>query len=328
MSHANISIFVPHLGCPNQCSFCNQRHITGEYTVANAKSVDEAVTIAKTSKNYSPKDTEIAFFGGSFTAIDRDYMLSLLSAAKKYVDNGTVAGIRISTRPDCITDEILKILKNYCVTAIELGAQSLCDRVLSLNKRGHTAKDVENAVKLIRKYDFELGLQMMTGLYGDTREGSLYTANEFIRLMPDTVRIYPTIVIKDTKLADLVNSGEYAPQSLEDAVKLWCELKDLFENANINVIRLGLHSIDEETFVAGPWHPAFAELCESEKYYNLILSNLRNSGEYLVYVNEFEISKAIGHKKSNIIRLEKLGYNVKVSPLKTLNKYEINVCKI
>lgn len=328
MSHANISIFVPHLGCPNQCSFCNQKHITGTSMVANKDTVDKAVALAKTSKNYSAENTEIAFFGGSFTAIDKDHMICLLKAAQRYVLDGSVCGIRISTRPDCINDEILTILKKYNVTAIELGAQSLSEEVLLLNSRGHTAQDVVDAVKLIKKYDFELGLQMMTGLYGDSNEASIYTAKRIIELKPDTVRIYPTIVLKDTRLEVLVKNGEYAPQELESAVKLCTQIKDMFETAGIKVIRLGLHSIDESTYIAGPWHPAFAELCESDKYFNLLLSELKQPGKYIVYVNDFEISKAIGHKRSNLNKLSDLGFNIKICPDNALDKYQIKICKI
>ena len=164
MSHSNISIFVPHKGCPNDCSFCNQRAISGQMTSATASDVVDAVETA-IEYNVQPKNTEIAFFGGSFTAIEREDMLSLLTAAKHFLDIYKFKGVRISTRPDCINTDILETLKNYGVTAIELGAQSMDDGVLSANRRGHTAEDVRKASKLIKEYDFELGLQMMTGLY-------------------------------------------------------------------------------------------------------------------------------------------------------------------
>ena len=162
--HANISVFVPHLGCPNMCSFCNQRYIARTEEIPTEATVINAVNIAMGSKNYSAENTEIAFFGGSFTAIDKDYMLRLLGAAYPFVRDKKVAGIRISTRPDAIDEEILNILKNYGVTSIELGAQSMCDAVLQMNNRGHTVTDVINASKLIKEHGFSLGLQMMTGL--------------------------------------------------------------------------------------------------------------------------------------------------------------------
>ena len=170
IKHSNISIFVPHIGCPNKCSFCNQRYITGTCKAPNADDVENAVITAVKSKKYDPKTTEIAFFGGSFTAINRNYMISLLEAASSFVRIGLVNGIRISTRPDAIDDEILMLLKEYNVTAIELGAQSFNNYVLKMNNRGHTAQDTEEAARLIRKHGFELGLQIMTGLYADDNE--------------------------------------------------------------------------------------------------------------------------------------------------------------
>ena len=212
MSHSNISIFVPHLGCPHQCSFCNQKHITGCSILPHAKDVDEAVEIAKKSKKYDPNNTEIAFFGGSFTSIDPLYMTELLEAAYTHVENGSVAGIRISTRPDCINKEILYSLKNYGVTAIELGAQSMVDSVLVANNRGHLSCDVVTSSHLIKDYGFSLGLQMMIGLYESSKELDIYTAQKIIELQPDTVRIYPTITLKNTYLEKLyleVNINQY-----------------------------------------------------------------------------------------------------------------------
>ncbi|MBQ3903792.1 MAG: radical SAM protein, partial [Eubacterium sp.] len=208
MKKGNISIFVPHNGCPQQCSFCNQKTITGQAYQPTAKDVDEAVQKALRKKGYK---FEIAFFGGSFTAIDRAYMTELLDAAEPYVKSGAVSGIRISTRPDYIDDEILTLLKSKGVTAIELGAQSMDDEVLSANLRGHTAADVVNASKLIKSYGFELGLQMMTGLYLDTDEKDIETARKIIELKPETVRIYPTVVLKGTYLEELYDGKAYRP---------------------------------------------------------------------------------------------------------------------
>ena len=217
MKHSNISIFVPHNGCPNACTFCNQREITGQSYQPVPQDVINAVNIAR---QYSDtKNTEIAFFGGSFTAIPRDYMLSLLEAAYPFVKSGEFYGIRLSTRPDCINEEILDILKSHGVTAIELGTQSMCDDVLTANKRGHSALDSVNASLLIKKYGFSLGLQMMTGLYKSSDEKDIYTAHKIADLQPDTVRIYPTIVMRGTELAQLYQNGLYIPQTLETALR-------------------------------------------------------------------------------------------------------------
>lgn len=310
--HSNISVFVPHIGCPNKCSFCNQRYITGTFKAPHPEDVVEAVKEALNSKRYDPATTEIAFFGGSFTAINRSYMESLLETAADYVNVGIVSGIRISTRPDAIDDDILMLLKSYGVTAIELGAQSLNDRVLKMNNRGHTSKDVEKAAMLIKKHGFELGLQIMTGLYGDDSDSVLRTVQKIINIGPDTVRIYPTIVLKDTDLEALYLDKIYEPQPLGEAVKLATKLYLQLTNAGIRVIRLGLHSIEEGSFVAGPWHPAFAELCYSQIMLSKVLGHLFTPGKYTIYVNKKCVSKMTGQRKSNLLYLKKRGFDCKV----------------
>ncbi len=323
--HANISIFVPHIGCSNMCSFCNQKCITGKSKAPDSQDVTDAVNTALKSPNYNPKNTEIAFFGGSFTAIDREYMLELLNAANYFVENGKVSGIRISTRPDAIDYEILNILKQYGVTAIELGAQSLNDNVLCLNKRGHTADDVKNASLLIKRYGISLGLQMMTGLYGDCDEFAIDTAKKLIELRPDTVRIYPTIVLQNTELATLYNENKYAPQTLDDAVSLCSKLLLMFEKENIKVIRLGLHTIEADSYVAGPWHSAFSELCHSAIFLENAKKMLIDKGDYILYVEPSSISKMIGQRRGNLNILKNLGFDCIVKPDKSLTYYEIKV---
>ena len=325
--HANISVFVPHIGCPNRCSFCNQNHITGECEAPTAKTVDDAVRDALNSPKFDSVNTELAFFGGSFTAIDRDYRLELLNAAYKYVQNGTIRGIRISTRPDAISEEIIEELKNYGVTAIELGAQSMVDEVLTLNRRGHTTEDVKKASELIKESGLQLGLQMMTGLLGDTDAGALYTAKSIADLSPDTVRIYPTIVLKNTYLEKAFIDGMYKPQTVDAAANLCAELLTFFESKGINVIRVGLHSIDNDAFVAGPWHAAFGEIVKSKIYLEVILTAFvdKPKGNYVVFVNPSEISKAVGQKRANIEKLSKLGYEIKI---KGDNNTNINSVKI
>ena len=278
MKHSNISIFVPHNGCPNACTFCNQREITGQSYQPTPQDVINAVNIAR---QYSDtQNTEIAFFGGSFTAVPRDYMLSLLQAAYPFVKSGEFYGIRLSTRPDCINEEILDILKNHGVTAIELGTQSMCDDVLTANKRGHSSADSVNSSLLIKQYGFSLGLQMMTGLYKSNDEKDFYTARKIADLQPDTVRIYPTIVMRGTELYDLYKKGLYIPQTLETAIPLCAKLLQFFEEKHINVIRLGLHDSDslKQNMTAGAYHPAFRELCESEIIFQIMLSLLQNHG--------------------------------------------------
>lgn len=271
---------------------------------------------ALSSGGIDAKSSEIAFFGGSFTAIDRDYMLTLLNAAKPYLKD--FGGIRVSTRPDNIDEEILCLLKECGVTAIELGAQSMNDDVLRLNDRGHDSDAVRKASELIKKFSFSLGLQMMTGLYGSSDETDLETAREFIALSPDTVRIYPTVILKNTKLEELFVSGEYVPDTLEDTVNLCSQLISMFEDNNITVIRVGLHSSEtvEGSMLAGGYHPALRELCENRIFLRIIKDKLAAdnipAGKIIISAPKSAISKITGQKKSNLIRLKAEGYEAKV----------------
>lgn len=272
--------------------------------------------------------TEIAFFGGSFTAIDRDYMISLLEAAKPFLKD--FYGIRISTRPDCIDDDVLALLKGYGVTAIELGAQSMDNSVLELNRRGNTAEDVESACMLIKSCGFSLGLQMMTGLYGSTPDSDYSTALRFVALKPDTVRVYPTVIMKNTELAELYTSGAFVPYPLETSVELCAALILLFAKADIPIIRLGLHYSDSlaANSLGGGYHPAFRELCENKIFYDAFLDKAKDYSdkELKVTINPKSLSKFLGQKKSNISRLEQMGYRLKIGFDGSLDKYELRVC--
>ncbi len=332
MKHINVALFVVHKGCPHMCSFCNQRSISGSQKDITPDDVHSAVKIAveSLSKNQAAGG-EIAFFGGSFTMVEREYMLSLLEAAYEYVEKGIFKGIRISTRPDGIDGEICGILKKYGVTAVELGAQSLDDRVLMLNDRGHTAEHVETACKMLKEYGFEVGLQMMTGLYGSEDSDSLETAEKIIDLAPATVRIYPTVVLKGTRLYELMKSGVFTPKGVDETVDLCARLIEMFENAGVKVIRVGLHSGGgvEEGYAGGAYHPALRELCEGRLYYNRALKLLENyeSGRYILGVNPKEISKMTGQKKENLIRLREKGFECTVKGIEGLSKYEVEIHK-
>lgn len=330
MKHVNVALFVVHKGCPHTCSFCNQRSISGSQKDITAADVHEAAATAIGSlTSQQASGGEIAFFGGSFTMVERGYMISLLEAAYEYVEKGIFKGIRISTRPDGIDGEICSILKKYGVTAVELGAQSLDDRVLSMNERGHTAQDVVNASKMLREYGFELGLQMMTGLYGSGDADSIATAEKIIALAPDTVRIYPTVVLKGTRLCELMKKGEFVPKGIPETVELCARLIPMFENAGIKVIRVGLHSGGgvDEGFAGGAYHPALRELCEGRIYYNHVLGELEKLGEgrYILGVSPQEISKMTGQKKQNLTRLREKGYECTVKGVEGLSKYEVEI---
>lgn len=316
IKHANVAIFVPHAGCPRQCSFCNQRHIAGQSRFPTEEDVQSACETAKRTLP-AGATAQIAFFGGSFTAIPREDMVRLLKAAAPYVKSGVFSGIRVSTRPDAIDREVLELLKAHGVTTVELGAQSMDDAVLKSCRRGHTARQVTEAAALIREAGLSLGLQMMTGLPGDTDEGALRTARALAPLKPDEVRVYPTLVIDGSPLAEEYRAGTYTPQTLEQAVALCVKLLTFFEEEQgIPVIRLGLHAEDDmmRHCLAGPWHPAFRELCESrifrEKAEN-ILENCHQT-EVVLAVNPACVSRMVGHRRENLIAFAKNGYTVKV----------------
>lgn len=317
--HYIIPIFVPHLGCPHDCIFCNQRKIASSLEDITERDIRDTI---ERYLSYFKKDSfiEIAFYGGSFTAIDIEKQKSFLNIALEYKNKGIVDEIRLSTRPDAINDLILIHLENYKVDTIELGVQSLCDDVLYKSGRGHNSKDVYQAVKLIRNYNFKLGLQMMIGLPGDTFERSLFTARKFIDLKPECVRIYPTLVIKDTALESLRSENKYSPLTLDKAVQLCTYLLVEFYTNYINVIRVGLQPTENiqlgKDVVDGPFHPAFKQLVESN-IFKIVLSsyidstNIETNGKVLkIYSNSKNISDIAGQKSKNIDFL-KSNYNFK-----------------
>lgn len=327
MKHANISIFVPHIGCPHRCSFCDQRTISGTQKAPSGDDVREICTKAL-SEIKSPENTEIAFFGGSFTAIPQKYMIELLETAHEFIGYGKFKGIRISTRPDYITPEILSVLKKYGVTAIELGAQSMVNHVLEANERGHTAEDVVNASNLIREYGFELGLQMMIGLYKSTADDELETMERIIEICPDTVRIYPVVILKNTKLGELYQSGEYKTFDFEQVVNMSSSAMAEFERNGIRVIKCGLHASEfvEKDMIGGFYHPAFRELCEGLIYrYNMEYYVNGTDRNYVFAVNSLCISKAVGQKKSNIEYFSRQGINIKIISDENIPKYHVEL---
>lgn len=312
MSKINIiPIFVPHLGCPNDCVFCNQRRITG----LNKFSLEDVPAKIEEYLGYFSAHVprQIAFYGGSFTAIAENLQIKLLSIAKSYKDQGLIDGIRLSTRPDAINSHILDYLKFYGVDTIELGIQSMKQEVLDKSKRGHDLASVYEAVDLIKSYGFTLGLQQMVGLPADSENYSIETTKDIIALQPDFVRIYPTLVIKNTELEDMYRQGSYRPIELDQAVTIVTKLLMLYQASNIEVVRIGLQATEnlkfEKDVVAGPLHDAFRELCESEKLFSLIKDqkiNTRDSEEVVIYSNSRNNSLLVGQKAINKEKLKKL----------------------
>ena len=313
-----IPIFVPHLGCPNDCIFCNQKSISGqkkEMTKEKAKEIIDNYlkSIEKERENIQ---IEIAFFGGSFTAIKEEKQEELLKLAYEYVKSKDVDSIRISTRPDAINKEILKRLKKYGVKTIELGVQSANNYILNRINRGHTFEDVKKASKMIRWYGFKLGHQMMVGLPESTRLDEINTAKQLIKLKPKMVRIYPTLVIKNTKLEKEYEEGKYKPLSVVQTVEVCKDLVRMFTDKKIDVIRIGLQTTDEisepgsrnSEVLAGPFHPALRQLVESAMWYDAIVGKIKKLNvkvkEVEVTVNPIDANNVIGHKKENVLKLK------------------------
>ncbi len=318
-----IPIFVPHLGCPNNCTFCNQKRISGQTKQVTAIDVKETIEYYLKNFKDNHKYVEVAFFGGSFTAIEKEKQIELLEAAQEYIKNKKVNSIRISTRPDAIDKEILKTMKKYHVKTIELGVQSTSNYILTRCKRGHTGEDVKKASKLIRRFGFILGHQMMVGLPESTKQDEINTAKELIKLRPKIVRIYPVLVIKDTQLADEYKNGEYIPLTVGQAVERCKEIVDLFNRNKINVIRIGLQNTEEisdpstekSSVIAGPYHPAFRQLVEDSMWYDAIVNKIKKINDKVkkvkIIANDININNIIGHGRENMLKIKEL-YNVDV----------------
>jgi histone acetyltransferase (RNA polymerase elongator complex component) len=306
MKHYNIPIFIPELACPNRCIYCNQRHISGQLQAVKPEEIKQIIE-QHLATFIRPSEVELAFFGGSFTGIDEKDMLTYLQIVQPYIEQGKIKSIRISTRPDYINEKILDILQQYNVKDIELGAQSLNEEVLAFAKRGHTVRDVENASQLIKSYGFSLGLQMMIGLPLDTVEKSKETAKKILKLGAESTRIYPTLVINNTDLADLYRQNKYKALSLDEAVDWTAEIYKIFSQSSIKILRVGLHPsealINGTELLAGPFHVSFKELVLTkiwqEKFEKLPINTKT------IFVNPKEINYAIGYNSKNKQLLQK-----------------------
>lgn len=306
MKHYNIPIFIPELACPNRCIYCNQRHISGQLQVVKPEEIKQIIE-QHLATFIRPSEVELAFFGGSFTGIDEKDMLTYLQIVQPYIEQGEIKSIRISTRPDYINEKILDILQQYNVKDIELGAQSLNEEVLAFAKRGHTVRDVENASQLIKSYGFSLGLQMMIGLPLDTVEKSKETAKKILKLGAESTRIYPTLVINNTDLADLYRQNKYKALSLDEAVDWTTEIYKIFSQSSIKILRIGLHPsealINGTELLAGPFHVSFKELVLTKIWQEIFEKLPINTKTILV--NPREINYAIGYNSKNKQLLQK-----------------------
>ncbi|MEE8575263.1 MAG: radical SAM protein [Thermodesulfobacteriota bacterium] len=258
-----IPIFIPFGGCEQKCVFCNQSTITG---VSYLPSTTEIKSIIDQHLSTWKKGgrKEVAFYGGSFSGLPQDTQVEYLSAAYEYVEDGRIDGLRISTRPDYINDEVIALLKKYSVGAVELGVQSMFNRVLKLCGRGHTGKDTVRAVRLLKEANLKIGIQIMPGLPGDTEMTIVNTARRVVIVRPNFVRVYPTLVLKDTPLHKMYLDGDYRPWPLEDMVSVCKDIARIFNRASISIIRMGVHPTPEleANIVAGPYHPSFRQLVE------------------------------------------------------------------
>ncbi len=328
--HYIIPIFISHEGCPHQCVFCNQNKIAGEYHDVTGNDVRNTIEeYLKTIKGEN-STIEVSFFGGTFTAIRESKQRELLEVAKEYKDRGKIQFIRMSTRPDAISEYILDYLVEYKVDIIELGVQSLNDEVLKLAGRGHSAEDVFVASKLIKKYGITLGHQIMPGLPGDTFEIDMESVKKSIDMKPDICRIYPSLIIKDTPMEKMYNRGEYSPYSLEEAVKISAEMMKLYKEAHVKVIRVGLQPTETiaegKDVIAGPFHPAFRELVESYLMCEALEKRCEKERDILIEINHKDISKLYANKKQYFNEFkEKRAGKVYVEVSKKIKKGKIKL---
>lgn len=314
MKHYNIPIFISHFGCPNACVFCNQKKINGRETDVTMEDVRKIIemyleTLPKNSKK------EVAFFGGTFTGISLKLQKEYLETVYEYIKKGLIDGIRLSTRPDCINREIVEQLKKYGVTSVELGVQSLDEKVLKATARYYPVEVVAEACKLLKEYGIELGIQLMIGLPEATIESDYLTALRALEMQPDVARIYPTLVIKNTKLEEMFLKGEYHALSIEEAVERTRKIYTLLELNGVNVIRVGLQPSEDlredGVVLGGPFHPAFRELVETEIYYNFLKKIADREKKLDIETAEVNISKIVGIKKANRLRLKEY-FNIKI----------------
>jgi len=313
--HLIIPIFIPHQGCPHRCVFCQQKTITNlSESISVPDDIRNTIELAISSKrvlNQKPK--EVAFYGGTFTSLPTPSMTKMLGAVRPYIEKGAIQSIRLSTRPDSLSEDKLDILDSFGVSTVELGVQSMDDEVLLLSNRGHTSLDTINAVKRLKERGFRVGIQLMPGLPGDSQEVFMDTIDKVIGLKPDMARLYPTLVIKGTKLAQWYKEGKYTPMGLKDTVNLCKEACMRLESSGIPVIRIGLMSspslLKKGEIIAGPWHPSLGFLVRSAIHLERVRPYISTMGEaknIVLLAPKEEIPLIMGHKKTGIRYIENI----------------------
>ena len=318
--HYNIPVFIPQKACPHQCIYCNQRYISGQNNAPSLQEVKQTIELYLSTAEKGSL-IQVAFFGGTFTGLDIDSQIGYLQTVKPYIEAGKIQSVRLSTRPDYINTQILDLLKQYNVTDIELGAQSLDDRVLQVSERGHTREDIIKASEMIKSYGFNLGLQMMIGLPEDTLDKSIATARTIVSLGASSTRIYPTLVIGRTPLERLYRQGIYEPLTIDDAVIWSKEIYKIFTAADITVLRVGLHPseslISGGGYIAGPFHVSFFELVLTalwkERFEDFLRSrDLAIRDIKTITVNPKDVNYAVGYNSSNLRWLKQANPNIKI----------------
>jgi histone acetyltransferase (RNA polymerase elongator complex component) len=330
-----VPIFLPHAGCPHRCVFCDQSSITGVRSKWPRKDIREQIEAFLKFKTARRNKVQIAFFGGNFLGIPATEIKRLLAEAGEYVKTGRVNSIRFSTRPDTIDRQRLDLIKNFPVTTIELGVQSMDERVLSATNRGHRAPVTEKAIQFLKTLNYEVGVQLMVGLPEDTPERLIASAQRVVQLKPDFIRIYPTVVLAGSLLAASYRKGDYVPLSIEEAVSQAKNLYLLFKSENIRVIRMGLQASEDlgngSTILAGPYHPAFGHLVYSEIFLDMAVAQIESSALnthfITIWAQPSNISKLRGLRNRNIeILKRKFGFeSVVVRPDDTLAEDQIKV---
>jgi histone acetyltransferase (RNA polymerase elongator complex component) len=329
-----IPVFLPHAGCPHQCVFCNQTSITGTpRDILSMEKVEINIhEFLKYKRDYH-RFAQVAFYGGNFLGLDKDHIKGLLNVSIKFVKNKDIDSIRFSTRPDTIDTDRLDIIKDYPVSTIEIGAQSMDDRVLAEAKRGHLASDTQRAAALLKERHYETGIQMMVGLPGENEESSLSTGHRIEELAPDFVRIYPAVVLKDSLLAKWYRNGRYRPWSLERSVAQVKKLYLLFKNKGIRVIRMGLQAAEDldsgAAILAGPYHPAFGHMVHSEIFLDMAVSVMKaeriSQDAAVLKVHPRSISKMRGLNNKNVDILKKIFHiqSIQIVPDPSISEYKL-----